>query len=63
MRRFIKSSYLIFRDIKLSGYLLAVASVVLGTSLFLLGRDYFAKGQWALLYLLIIGFVANVAGF
>ena len=31
--------------------------------MFVLGRDYFAKSQWALLYLLIIVFVASVGGF
>lgn len=43
-------------------YLFAALCVLLSTGLFLLGRDYFAKGQWALLYLLIIGLVAGLAG-
>ena len=34
------------------GYLLAVLAIALSTALFLPGRDTFAKGQWALLYLL-----------
>jgi two-component system, OmpR family, sensor histidine kinase KdpD len=45
------------------GYLLALVSVSLATALFYLGRDYFAKGQWALLYLLIISIVASLSGF
>lgn len=44
------------------GYLTAVIAVVLSTAVFLPGRDVFAKGQWALLYLLVIVLVATVAG-
>jgi len=44
------------------GYLLAVVAIALSTLLFLAGRDLFAKGQWALLYLLVILLVAGAAG-
>ena len=44
------------------GYVTAVAAVALSTAVFLLGRDAFAKGQWALLYLLVVLLVASVAG-
>jgi len=44
------------------GFLTAIASIALSTAVFLVGRDWFAKGQWALLYLLVILFVASVAG-
>ncbi len=44
------------------GYAFAVACVAIATMVFLPGRDYFAKGQWALLYLLIIGLVAGLSG-
>ena len=44
------------------GYLLALAAIAASTAVFLLGRGDFAKGQWALLYLLIILLVARVAG-
>jgi two-component system sensor histidine kinase KdpD len=44
------------------GYILAVAAIGLSTVLFLPGRDIFAKGQWALLYLLVILLVASTAG-
>jgi len=44
------------------GYLLAVVAIALSTVLFLAGRGLFAKGQWALLYLLIILLVAGAAG-
>lgn len=44
------------------GYLFAVLCIVTATALFHPGRDYFAKGQWALLYLLIIGLVAGLSG-
>ncbi|HEY3376978.1 MAG TPA: DUF4118 domain-containing protein [Armatimonadota bacterium] len=46
-----------------NGYLFAIVCVALATALFVLGREFFAKGQWALLYLLIIVFIASVAGF
>ncbi|HEY3416568.1 MAG TPA: DUF4118 domain-containing protein [Armatimonadota bacterium] len=45
------------------GYLFAIACVAAATALFLLGRAEFAKGQWALLYLLIVVVVAGTAGF
>jgi two-component system sensor histidine kinase KdpD len=44
------------------GYITAVVAVALSTALFLLGRDAFAKGQWAILYLLVVLLVASVAG-
>ncbi|MCX6372277.1 MAG: DUF4118 domain-containing protein [Actinobacteria bacterium] len=44
------------------GYPVAVVAIALSTAVFLPGRDSFAKGQWALLYLLIILLVASVAG-
>ena len=44
------------------GYVFAIICIVVATGIFLLGRDYFAKGQWALLYLLIIGLVAGLSG-
>ena len=39
-----------------------MVAVALSTALFLLGRDAFAKGQWAILYLLVVLLVASVAG-
>ncbi|MEI7832546.1 MAG: DUF4118 domain-containing protein [bacterium] len=45
-----------------SGFIFAIACVAGATALFLPGREFFAKGQWALLYLLIIVFIASVAG-
>ncbi|HEY9765124.1 MAG TPA: DUF4118 domain-containing protein, partial [Chroococcales cyanobacterium] len=45
-----------------SGIWPALGSILLATALFLPGRDIFAKGQWALLYLLIIVLVANRNG-
>jgi len=44
------------------GYLIAAASVVAATVVFYPGRAHFAKGQWALLYLLIVGLVASLSG-
>ena len=44
------------------GYLLAVLAIALSTVVFLPGRDAFAKGQWALLYLLIVVLVAGASG-
>jgi len=44
------------------GQLFAISSIALATLIFLPGRPYFAKGQWALLYLPIIVLVASVAG-
>jgi two-component system sensor histidine kinase KdpD len=44
------------------GYLVAVVCVALATAVFYPGREHFAKGQWALLYLLIVGLVAGVSG-
>src|SRR5450756_2338170 len=44
------------------GYLLAIVAIALSTAVFRPGRDSFATGQWALLYLLVILLVASVAG-
>lgn len=44
------------------GYLVAVAAVALSTLAFYPGRDHFAKGQWAILYLLVVVLVASVSG-
>ena len=44
------------------GYLVAVGAVALSTLLFLPGRDFFAKGQWAILYLLVVVLVAGLSG-
>ena len=53
-----RGSYLINRY----GLLIAVVSVATATAVFLPGREYFAKGQWGLLYLLIVGLVASLSG-
>lgn len=47
---------------KRHGYLLGVVSVVVATALFVPGREHFPKGQWPLLYLLVIGSVAGLSG-
>lgn len=44
------------------GYVFAAVCIAVSTALFYLGRGYFAKGQWALLYLLIVGLVAGLCG-
>ncbi len=44
------------------GYVLAVLAIALSTALFLPGRGDFAKGQWALLYLLLVVLVAGASG-
>jgi two-component system, OmpR family, sensor histidine kinase KdpD len=44
------------------GYVLAVAAIAVSTLVFLPGRSTFAKGQWALLYLLIVVLVASASG-
>ncbi len=44
------------------GYILAVAAVALSTLVFYPGRDHFAKGQWAILYLLVVVLVAGLSG-
>ncbi|MHB1460428.1 MAG: DUF4118 domain-containing protein [Armatimonadota bacterium] len=48
--------------IKLHSYLFAVVCVFAATALFVPGREHFAKGQWSLLYLLIVGLVAGLSG-
>lgn len=44
------------------GYVFAVICIAASTALFHPGRNYFAKGQWALLYLLLVGLVAGLCG-
>lgn len=44
------------------GYLFALMCVMLATAVFLPARALFAKGQWALLYLLIVTLVASLCG-
>ena len=44
------------------GYVLATLAMVVSTLLFLPGRGDFAKGQWALFYILVILLVASAAG-
>ena len=51
-----------FTWLSLHGYVLALLAIGLSTALFLPGRDVFAKGQWALLYLLIVVLVAGASG-
>ncbi len=43
------------------GYVLAVVAVALSTLVFIPGRDFFAKGQWAILYLLVVVLVAGAS--
>jgi two-component system sensor histidine kinase KdpD len=45
-----------------NGYLLAILTVAAATIIFYFGRSHFAKGQWALLYLLVILAIASVSG-
>lgn len=52
----------IYSFAKQQGYIFAVVCVLIATALFVPGREHFAKGQWALLYLLIIGLVAGLSG-
>ena len=47
---------------KQHGYIFAVLCVIIATALFIPGRNDFAKGQWALLYLLTVGLVAGLSG-
>lgn len=49
-------------SIEQNPYVFAVLCVLISTGLFLLGRGSFAKGQWSLLYLLIIGLIAGLVG-
>lgn len=51
-----------FRQILRNTYLLAVLCVAVATAIFLPGRAAFAKGQWALLYILVIVLVARLWG-
>jgi len=50
------------RAVERYGYLIAASSVAIATAVFHPGREHFAKGQWALLYLLIVGLVASLSG-
>ena len=50
------------RPVERYGYLIAAVSVAAATAVFLPGREHFAKGQWGLLYLLIVGLVASLSG-
>ncbi len=50
------------RQLALHGYWLATLAIAASTAVLLPGRAYFAKGQFALLYLLVILLVASVAG-
>lgn len=45
-----------------NGYFMSLVVITLTTLIFYPGRLYFAKGQWSLLYLLLIVFIAGVAG-
>lgn len=49
-----------FREKK--DYFIAAISVITSTAIFMLGRSYIAKEQWAILYLLIIVFIAAING-
>lgn len=40
----------------------AAVCIAVSTAFFYLGRSHFAKGQWALLYLLIVGLIAGLSG-
>lgn len=44
------------------GYVFAALCIAVSTLVFIPGRDYFAKGQWALMYLPIIVLVAGMSG-
>lgn len=46
----------------LKGYVRAALLVGLATLLFFPGRDIFSKGQWALLYILIVAFISALNG-
>ncbi len=52
----------LFSRLARHGYWLAALAITSSTLIFLPGRDFFAKGQWALLYLLVILFAASAAG-
>lgn len=47
---------------KKHGYIFAVVCIMIATAVFIPGRIYFARGQWPLLYLLIVGLVAGLSG-
>jgi len=48
--------------IERNGYLFAATTVVAATALFLVGRGDFATGQWGLIYLALVVFIAGAAG-
>jgi len=50
------------RAVERYGYLIAAVSVAAATLAFYPGRAHFAKGQWALLYLLLVVVVAGLSG-
>ena len=50
------------RAVERYGYLIAAVSVAAATVAFYPGREHFAKGQWALLYLLAVVLVASLSG-
>ena len=50
------------RAVERYGYLIAAVSVGAATLAFYPGRAHFAKGQWALLYLLLVVVVAGLSG-
>lgn len=52
----------IYSFAKQHGYFFAVVCILAATVLFFPGRGHFAKGQWALLYLLTVGLVAGLSG-
>lgn len=52
----------IIRKLPERGYAVAAGSVAIATAVFLPGRNVFAKGQWAIFYLLLVVFVAGIYG-
>jgi len=44
------------------GYLVSIAFVAAATAIFHLGKGYLDKGQWALIYLLVVLIVAGLSG-
>ena len=50
------------RAVERYGYVIAVLLVAAATAAFYPGRADFVKGQWALLYLLIVGLVSGISG-
>ncbi|MFB3881272.1 MAG: DUF4118 domain-containing protein [Armatimonadota bacterium] len=50
------------RSVARYGYVIAALAAAAATFAFYPGRAHFAKGQWALLYLLVVALVAGVSG-